>query len=446
MQRLGLPLIQLLVVCGAFTVVAGGLGLMLFLFGAAAVFFPRHRIEIIAVATIFAAPTTLGTWGGEVSFHATAAGLGMAVLFVAVHRALAKRNKLPLNPVGPVLVALLIYAGMGELAYRLPHESVFKVAIAWAAVGLIRVLWYFAYDLLNKPESVSFDWSRIAFYRPVWSVFFIAPMPQGERGLKAHEAGDDVSLRKLRWQAVVLAAWGAGLYLLGSQVAELTYGSSPADTVVPGPQPVAHLLDNASVISLKPVLNLWRDVFVDFLFHIVEFTGWGHVIVAVVWFFGYKIPLNTRAPLLARDPLDFFQRYNYYYKELLWQIFFFPVFAKLARLPLALRLYLTTWAAVGAANWLILWARYVRIILEEGVAASVQSMTQYMIYCTVLVHMVFPFVYYSVKRPPGPVQKRWKHVLAAFATVLAYAILRIFDDDQFGDVRDNLAVFSRLFG
>ena len=76
----------------------------------------------------------------------------------------------------------------------------------------------------------------------------------------------------------------------------------------------------------------------------------GHLAVGVLRLFGFRVFRNVYRPLLSTTLVEFWNRFNYYFKELLVEFFFFPTFLKAFKSRPRLRIFAATMAAAGAGN------------------------------------------------------------------------------------------------
>ncbi len=123
----------------------------------------------------------------------------------------------------------------------------------------------------------------------------------------------------------------------------------------------------------QPVWKCWVAIYCE-LFRLV--LGWGskgHVIVGYLRLGGFHVFRNTYKPLLAETIVEFWNRYYYYFKELLVNFFFFPVFTRHFKRHPRFRMFAAVFAAALFGNmyyhviknstfmqgqWALLWAGF----------------------------------------------------------------------------------------
>ena len=74
---------------------------------------------------------------------------------------------------------------------------------------------------------------------------------------------------------------------------------------------------------------------------------WGNTIVAGCRLAGFRLLRNSYRPLESRTVVDFWNRYYYYYKELIADFFFYPVYMRCFKKHPRVRMLFATWVAVG---------------------------------------------------------------------------------------------------
>ena len=82
----------------------------------------------------------------------------------------------------------------------------------------------------------------------------------------------------------------------------------------------------------------------------LEIAAQGHVVVGVLRLLGFHVPRNTDKPLLSRSVVEFWNRYYFYFKELMVEFFFLPTFARCFRTRPRLRMTAAVLAAAFAGN------------------------------------------------------------------------------------------------
>ena len=73
-----------------------------------------------------------------------------------------------------------------------------------------------------------------------------------------------------------------------------------------------------------PLVQVWLSLYLELIWETLSLAAKGHVWVGVIRLFGFNIFRNTYKPLLAQTVVEFWNRYYYYFKELMMECFFLP--------------------------------------------------------------------------------------------------------------------------
>ena len=109
-----------------------------------------------------------------------------------------------------------------------------------------------------------------------------------------------------------------------------------------------------------PWLAAWAAVYAGLVWEVLKLAVRGHEIIGVLRLFGFNIFRNTYKPLLAPSLVEFWNRYHYYFKELLVEFFFFPTYVRHFRRSPRLRMFVATLAAAGLGNL------YYHVLLQDA--------------------------------------------------------------------------------
>jgi hypothetical protein len=82
----------------------------------------------------------------------------------------------------------------------------------------------------------------------------------------------------------------------------------------------------------------------------LEVAAQGHGMIGLLRLFGFNVFRNTYKPLLAETIIDFWSRFYYYFKELMFEIFFFPTYLRHFRAFPKLRIFAAVFAAAFVGN------------------------------------------------------------------------------------------------
>lgn len=99
-----------------------------------------------------------------------------------------------------------------------------------------------------------------------------------------------------------------------------------------------------------PLAQVWLSLYMELLWETLSLAAKGHVWVGVIRLFGFNIFRNTYKPLLAQTVVEFWNRYYYYFKELMMEYFFLPTYARYFRNSPRWRVIAAVFAAAFVGN------------------------------------------------------------------------------------------------
>ena len=240
-----------------------------------------------------------------------------------------------------VLVCWLLPKGRG----------VVTLALAGLVLALPFLLWRIGYMLMSGQRG------RIAGTRFSDHLLYLypayggtnTPYGKGIDHLGRHEAKTDEALARSQLAGLKLLA----LAWIYDRALELMAGLIHGQ---PSGLLGAHGLGLPRLETLMPMgaqvpwLTAWAAVYAELVSDVLKLAVRGHEIVGVLRIFGFNIFRNTYKPLLAPSLVEFWNRYHYYFKELLVEFFFFPTYVRRFRTSPRLRMLAATLAAAGFGN------------------------------------------------------------------------------------------------
>jgi len=94
----------------------------------------------------------------------------------------------------------------------------------------------------------------------------------------------------------------------------------------------------------------WAMVYLEIIYACLRLAAAGHVIIGCLRLLGFNVFRNTYKPLLAESIVEFWNRYYYYFKELLVDFFFYPTYLRLRSLNPGARMFVAIFAAAFLGN------------------------------------------------------------------------------------------------
>lgn len=197
------------------------------------------------------------------------------------------------------------------------------------------------------------------------------------------------------------------------------FGIDAMESVLYGPgNAVPRLGQLVKLGAEAPFWASWASVYCELVWQVLRHAAHGHMIIGVLRIFGFNVFRNTYKPLLAESIVEFWNRYYYYFKELMVNFFFMPTFmqlgGKLRNWP-HLRLFAAVFAAAFVGNMYYHLLQLEASLIQGDVFGAIYALRSRFFYCLLLAIGI----YVSMLRE----QRRSSQVLA---TGRAARIMRIF--------------------
>ncbi len=339
----------------------------------------------------------------------------------------------------PVLTLCLLWIGLLLLS-MLTTSGSFLNALMWSVVGVsISSFWILAYSATDaKGKDNTSSITRAVFLRPFWGGS-AAPIGKSYGYLNRFAAKTDDELAVTRLKALKLAVWALLLAVVLKTVTYLAYdlmGLTQLQTAI-----VAH----ADGAGFSTSLN-WASLIINYFIDLLIISVWGHFIVSIVRMSGYRIPRNTVNPLASRTLAEFWNRYFFYFKELLVDFFFYPAFTRFFKKNLKMRIAFATFCAAGLGNFLYHFMRETYVFAEGDLIDNLAIFQS--------------AAFYSLALAIGLIVSQWRgkkvkpedgflnyHVWPRLNVIAFFCFLKIFDDiSGEGSLTERASFAVGLFG
>jgi hypothetical protein len=316
------------------------------------------------------------------------------------------------------------------LWFARPASPVAQAALAGLATAMPFLLWRLGYLVLSAQRGGAKRTGFLDHALYVWPVWGGTNTPYGKGldYLKTCEAPDEEALARSQLAGVklfVLALVFAGAHRVFSG---LVFG---ADNVVReafggatlGIPTVTGLL--TSEPQAHPLWVRWATVYSELVYQVLKLAASGHVIVGYLRLCGFNAFRNTYKPLLAESVIEFWNRYYYYFKELLVQQFFFPAFVRYFKRQPRLRLFTAVFASAFFGNV------YYHAILEpslrqgdwDGLRAVLVPRTSY---CLLLALGIYISMRREQSRTGARSERPWyRRAVAILGVWTFFALIRL---------------------
>jgi hypothetical protein len=237
-----------------------------------------------------------------------------------------------------------------------PAPSTFALAVAsLAAASVPYLIWRCGYMILSgqRGKAATTKFSDHFFYIfPVWDGTNTPP-GKGHENLSRAEAQTAEAYSRSVLAGIKLlllvALWKGVMQVIGAAV----YGDPKSSLT--GLLGWYHLdIPRLRVIvngDVAPSLGvLWLSLYLELIWEVLVLAAKGHVWIGLLRLFGFNVFRNTYKPLLAESIMEFWNRYYYYFKELMMELFFLPTYLRYFRRFPMLRIIAAVFAAAFFGN------------------------------------------------------------------------------------------------
>jgi hypothetical protein len=280
-------------------------------------------------------------------------------------------------------------------------------------------LWFLAYALadVGSKQRPAF-WQHLGVFHPFWGST-LTPFGKGLSYLQKFEAKTPEDLAVTQLKGLKLAAWT--FLLAGGRNCFITlihgYLELPSfdDTFL-------HCVAGAA----DPRYICWTSLLAYFAEDVLNMSVFGGAIIATARLAGFRLLRNTWRPLEATTLAEFWNRYYFYYKELLVDHFFYPAFLRYFRKHRRLRIFFATFSAACVGNLLFHFIRDIHFIADMGFWKAVAGEQSHAFYTFVLAMGV---ALSQMRLGTAKVSKGWLRgrVLPCLWVVAFFCVLHIFD-------------------
>ncbi|MBW7965968.1 hypothetical protein [Bradyrhizobium sp. BR 10261] len=362
---------------------------------------------------------------------------------LAIDEGVADRIDQPLVSAAMVAVTFALFSvllamqGSGAIVLRRPTLGLLIAFLALVVVtqasftaGTPRVLlwsflmtfqpylWFLAYGLVDATKERAPVWQHLGVFHPFWGAT-LTPFGKGLSYLRRFEAKTSEELAVTQLKGVKLAAW-----VLILAIGKICFGE-----LVHGQLRLPMFDDNLLQYLAghpQPRLVGWASVVVFFVDDLLSMTVFGGVIVATARLAGFRLLRNTYRPLQSATLAEFWNRYYFYYKELLVDHFFYPTFVRCFRGHRRLRMFFATFTAACVGNLLFHFIRDIHFVGEMGLWRAVVGEQSHAFYTFVLAVSVGLS---QMRRVPQPAPKGWLRgrLLPCLWVSGFFCVIHIFD-------------------
>lgn len=441
---------------GSFLAMGRPDGIVLPFLVALALAFPDRRYGILFFTGLFAILIrwsfnrngSLGFFGPEApriwGFYAFAAHIAIVGVFAKITELVVRRQSERARVVLliSIFLATFVFAYFSQL--HIENKFIYSLVQAFSAqLGLLAPC--IALTIMSLQSNNLSPSGVLASLSQGWMTGFILP-PIGVVGnwdrVATKSFDETVRLqRRSLWLFVAAAAFG---YLRVLYVPIIGEEEKTSLLMI---QPALIALHSGKSLS---ALDLWRAVLTDFWIYFIWLMWTGLTAVATMRLAGFHVFRNTYRLYESKTFSEFFERYQYFYKELVFSIAFWPSFVRLRSIGLRWRVALSLFVSVGIYNtYLNLVFRWTKTVFLDFDGAAQKILTfslNYLIYATMLAALIYPSMLRAVTGREPATTPIWWRVVKIVGIVCAFAAIRTFERSIPGEYLVNWRMFFGLFG
>ncbi len=201
-----------------------------------------------------------------------------------------------------------------------------------------------------------------------------------------------------------------------------------------------------------PLHQAWAGIFADLVYATLGLALFGHFVIGTLRLFGFNVFRNTYKPLLAQSIVDFWNRFYYYFKELLVDFFFYPTFLSYFKKSPRLRMFAAVMAAAFIGNFYchtIMWLAWGEASFWSGNGLATR-IEPYLFYTFMLGLGVYISMLREQARRGKPIVPSAFPMLRTLRRIagvwLFFGLIRIWDVGAVATLEQRMNFFGSLFG
>lgn len=279
-------------------------------------------------------------------------------------------------------------------------------------------LWFICYSLLDvKSINMKNGWEQLSCYLPFWRSTN-TPFPKGMNYLQKIEAKTSEELAISQIEGIKLLIWSQILFFLYHLVKLFIYHFN-----IPS---LSDAFTHYALGQIYSCKNAWVCLISNFISDLLILCVYGHVIISVCRMAGFNAHRNTNKPLLSPTIAEFWNRYYYYFKELLVEFFFYPTYFKFFKSKPKLRIFFATLMAVCVGNVIYHFFVNINYSIHFGLFHALKDIYIYFLYGLILGTAIAISQIRTLERK-RPVSKWWRLYVSPFVVTGFYAMMTIFN-------------------
>lgn len=276
------------------------------------------------------------------------------------------------------MVSLL---ALSFIIYYLSTWSIFshttRVSLWYFLLMFVYGIWYMAYALVDqRNQAASPILFQLSTVHTLWMASSV-PWGKGAAFLRKNASTTKEALAITQLKGFKLLIWGILLLLAEFVLSWIFYKTL-------GLTDLATLQKMHANGQVFPRSAAWYALIWATAKNAIALAGSGHIMIAAARLAGFRLPRNTCRPLQARTLIEYWNRFYFYFKELLVDFFFLPTFFRCFKKHPKIRLFFATFMAAGVGNAIFHFVRDINLEAGNGLLNDFIDYQSYLFYCTVL--------------------------------------------------------------
>ena len=371
-------------------------------------FTPFRRRATLAIAAVYiGVKTPLQEMAKFDTLPVPSEWPGLAALVLALfgilwltHRAAVNFKSLPtIIRRHPQLTLHLMYWGaLAVLWGSVPAAGAWRSVLLGIAIIFPYLIWRCGYLLLAGQQGRAAGTSFADQLIVLWPAFGGTNTPYGKGlvYLSGLEAKNEEELARSQLAGIKLIILSVLWHIAADVMEGYLYGSG---------NPVPRMTQLVVQGAQAPAPEAWASIYCELVRRVLNLAANGHRVIGILRLFGFNVFRNTYKPLLAESVLEFWNRYYYYFKELLVTFFFMPTFiglgGKLRRWP-NLRLFAAVFAAAFIGNMYYHLLHFDFLLATGHVLDTIYALRSRFFYCLLLAIGIYVSMVRQQKRGGKP--------------------------------------------
>lgn len=339
----------------------------------------------------------------------------------------------------PLITLLAVEALLCVLPVLDVMQGLPRVLLWSMLIILTPYVWFLTYAITDqRSRDPSDPVFQMAVLRPFWSPAYL-PFGKGAAFLRKNLSKTPRDLAVTQLKAIKLLLWSNALLSMKRGLVWIFQDQMG----VPG---LGEAIDAFLLGQPFPIVVAWISLILATAKYSLTIALWAGFFIGIARLAGYRLPRGSWRPLESRTLMEYFNRFHYYFKELLVDHFFVPTFFSVFRNRPRLRMFFATFMAAGVGNALWHFLYNIEMVATMGLARALESFTSYAFYCLTLATGIGLSQVRASRgiRPPSSLFGK----LYSFLFVWSFVVcLHVFGDESRNhSLTERFLFFLNLFG